>query len=88
MRWKIATLFTLAAVCVLAAGCEDRYHRREERGREEAFRARCGRIIDRIENDRAKIDEIDPAQHPRARQWFIDDLHNAERDLDRCRENY
>lgn len=85
-RWQtVALMAVVLSNLALVIGCEGPY-RRGDREREEEFRARCHKIIDRIEVDRAKIDEIDPTQHPRARQWYIDDLHNAERDLDRCRE--
>jgi hypothetical protein len=74
-----------ASLLVPLVGCEPRYHR-GDRYREEAFRSRCGKIIDRIEYDRSKIDEIEPGRHEKAKQWYVDDLHNAERDLDRCRD--
>jgi hypothetical protein len=46
----------------------------------------CGEIYDRIDFDRSKIDEIRPTGcHKKALQWYVDDLRNAERDLDRCR---
>lgn len=53
-------------------------------GRGDAY-GQCSQIIDRIRNDRRNIAEIDPRQHPRARQWYIDDARNAERDLNNCR---
>ena len=74
-----------ASLLVPLVSCEPRYNR-GDRYRESAFRARCGKIIDRIEYDRSKIDEIEPGRHEKAKQWYIDDIRNAERDLDRCRE--
>jgi hypothetical protein len=86
-RWN-PTPFGLAlfaaSLLVTIVSCEPRY-RRGDRYREEALRARCGKIIDRIEYDRTKIDEIEPGRHEKAKQWYIDDIQNAERDLDRCR---
>ena len=86
-----STLFGLALVVasllVPIAGCEPHYHRGDSY-REEAYRARCGKIIDRIEYDRSKIHEIEPGRHEKAKQWYIDDIRNAERDLDRCRAGY
>lgn len=47
---------------------------------------RCREIVDRIDNDRAKIHEIEPTgRHRKALQWYRDDLHNARNDLDACR---
>ena len=84
-----STAFGLALVAasllVPLVSCEPRYHR-GDRYRESALRARCGKIIDRIEYDRSKIDEIERGRHEKAKQWYIDDIRNAERDLDRCRE--
>src|SRR5205807_8718998 len=74
-----------ASLLLPLVSCEPRYHR-GDRYRETAFRARCGKIIDRIDYDRSKIDEIEPGRHEKAKQWYIDDIRNAERDLDRCRE--
>jgi hypothetical protein len=90
MRWQWnSTSFGLAlfaaSLLVPLVSCEPRYNR-GDRYRESAFRARCGKIIDRIEYDRSKIDEIEPGRHEKAKQWYIDDIRNAERDLDRCRE--
>jgi hypothetical protein len=46
----------------------------------------CSEIYDRIDFDRSKIEEIRPTgRHKKALQWYVDDLRNAERDLDRCR---
>jgi hypothetical protein len=39
-------------------------------------------LVDRIDNDRAKIAEIGPTgRYPMALQWYKDDLHNALRDM-------
>jgi hypothetical protein len=39
-------------------------------------------LVDRIDNDRAKIAEIGPTGRYRiALQWYKDDLHNALRDM-------
>lgn len=46
----------------------------------------CQELPGRIRLDRNKIAEIDPREHPKARQWYIDDLANARRDLERCRD--
>jgi hypothetical protein len=47
----------------------------------------CSEIADRIDYDRAKIDEISPTgRHKKALQWYRDDLRNAERDRERCRD--
>ncbi len=46
----------------------------------------CGQLYDRIGFDRSKIDEIRPTgRHKKALQWYVDDLRDAQRDLDRCR---
>jgi len=89
-RWNSTpfrhALFAVSLLVPLLS-CEPRY-RRGDRYREEAFRAHCGKIIDRIEFDRSKIDEIEPGRHEKAKQWYIEDIRNAERDLDRCRAGY
>jgi hypothetical protein len=55
--------------------------------RREHRRYACSEIADRIDYDRAQIDEISPTgRHQKALQWYRDDLHNAERDRERCRE--
>ena len=46
----------------------------------------CAQLGDRIRLDRQKIAEIDPAKHHKALQWYRDDLQNAERDRDQCRD--
>jgi hypothetical protein len=46
----------------------------------------CAEINDRIRFDRQKIAEIDPAKHHKALQWYRDDLQNAVRDRDQCRD--
>jgi len=48
---------------------------------------RCGEIYERIARDRAKIREIAPTgRHRRALRWFREDLQDASRDLDQCRD--
>ena len=42
--------------------------------------------MDRIATDRQKLDDLEPGRHEKARQWYEDDLHDAERDFDRCRD--
>ena len=43
-------------------------------------------LVDRIDNDRVKIAEIEPTgRHRKALQWYKDDLRNAERDRQNCR---
>jgi hypothetical protein len=82
------TSFAVSAVAacalLLIAGCDHHYYRRD-RWRESELRARCGKIMDRIDYDHQKIDEIEPGRHEKAKQWYVDDIENAERDLDRCR---
>jgi len=46
----------------------------------------CAQLNDRIRFDRQQIAEIDPAKHHKALQWYRDDLQNAERDGQQCRE--
>jgi len=74
-------------------GWRERRREDEERRREDAERARenaergheqCAKIAERIRYDRDQIATIDPSKHPKARQWYKDDLVNAERDLQRC----
>ena len=44
---------------------------------------RYGQLMQRMNNDRAKINEIAPTgRHRKALQWYQDDLRNAQRDLD------
>ena len=46
----------------------------------------CRQIIDRINFDRSKVNEIAPTgRHRKAMQWYKDDIRNAERDLAKCR---
>ena len=45
----------------------------------------CGAIHERIRYDSERVRQIDPAKHPKARQWYKDDIHNAENDLRSCR---
>jgi hypothetical protein len=45
---------------------------------------RYGQLMERMNNDRAKINEIEPTgRHRKALQWYKDDLRNAQRDLER-----
>jgi hypothetical protein len=44
---------------------------------------RYGQLMQRMNNDRAKINEIAPTgRHRKALQWYQGDLRNAQRDLD------
>jgi hypothetical protein len=45
----------------------------------------CGAIHERIRYDSQQVREIDPAKHPKARQWYKDDIRNAQNDLRNCR---
>jgi hypothetical protein len=46
-----------------------------------------GKLVDRMNNDRAKIAEIGPTgRHRKALQWYRDDLRNAERDMHNYRD--
>ena len=47
----------------------------------------CSEVDDRIDNDRAKIDEISATgRHKKALQWYKDDIANAQRYIQqRCR---
>jgi hypothetical protein len=61
------------------------YRRGHRRDRDDV-RARCGKIMDRLAFNRAKIREIEPSgRHKKALQWYRDDNENARRDLDNCR---
>jgi hypothetical protein len=66
---------------------QDEWRQRERRDREqgEQRREQCAKIEDRIRNDRDHISSTDPSKHPKALQWYRDDLRNAERDLQNCR---
>jgi len=45
---------------------------------------RYGQLMERMNNDRAKINEIGPTgRHRKALQWYKDDLRNAQRDLEK-----
>lgn len=47
----------------------------------------CSELDDRIDYDRAKIDEISPTgRHKKALEWYRDDLKDALRDRDDCRD--
>jgi hypothetical protein len=49
---------------------------------------RYSKLVDRINNDRAKIAEIGPTgRHRKALQWYRDDLRNAERDMHDYRDH-
>jgi hypothetical protein len=51
-------------------------------GNDEGYR----KLMERMNNDRAKINEIEPTgRHRKALQWYKDDLRNAERDRQNCR---
>jgi len=86
-RKAAARLFalTVASSLALVAAC-DQHYRRRDRYREDEVRARCGKIMDRIATDHQKLDDIEPGRHEKARDWFENDLRDAEHDLDRCRE--
>ena len=48
---------------------------------------RYSKLVDRMNNDRAKIAEIGPTgRHRKALQWYRDDLRNAERDMHNYRD--
>jgi hypothetical protein len=74
------------------SGRDPYYGRGIEYGEEREWETRahppidCAHIGDRIRLDRQKIAEIDPAKHHKALQWYRDDLQNAERDRDQCRD--
>ena len=73
-------------------GRDPNYGRGYDYGQEREWETRahppinCAEISDRIRLDRQKIAEIDPAKHHKALQWYRDDLQNAERDGQQCRE--
>jgi len=47
---------------------------------------RYGQLMQRMDNDRAKIAEIGPTgRHRKALQWYQDDMRNAQRDLQNYR---
>ena len=48
----------------------------------------CDQVEGRIRYDREKISSIDPSQHHKALQWYKDDLQNAERDREGCRDYF
>ena len=61
----------------------DGYYRRGSYG---GNYGQCRQIIDRINFDRSKVNEIAPTgRHRKAMQWYNDDIRNAERDLAKCR---
>ena len=49
-----------------------------------AREAQCRQLRDRIDFDRAKLAAGDPTKNPDARQWFRNDIANAERELEGC----
>jgi hypothetical protein len=47
---------------------------------------RYRQLMDRMNNDQAKINEIGPTgRHRKALQWYKDDMRNAQRDMDQYR---
>lgn len=46
----------------------------------------CDKLEARIRYDKEKIATIDPSKHHKALQWYEDDLENARRDREQCRE--
>lgn len=54
--------------------------------REEHKHYPCSKLEERIRFDRDKIATTDPAKHHKALQWYKDDLENARRDRERCRD--
>ena len=49
---------------------------------------RYSKLVDRINNDRAKIAELESTgRHRKALQWYWDDLRNAERDMHEYRDH-
>jgi hypothetical protein len=46
----------------------------------------CSQLEERIRFDKDKIATTDPSKHHKALQWFKDDLENARRDRERCRD--
>jgi hypothetical protein len=79
--WLFA--LALAGAVMIAVGCSQHYGRHHYRAE---VRERCGSYMDRIATDRQKLDDLEPGRHEKARQWYDDDLHDAERDFDRCRD--
>jgi hypothetical protein len=73
----------LTGAVMIAIGCAQHYGHHDYR---EEVRERCGSYMDRIASDRQKLDDLEPGRHEKARQWYEDDLHDAERGLDRCRD--
>ncbi len=58
----------------------------EEVVRDEHRHYPCDQLEDRIRFDKQKIATIDPSKHHKALQWYRDDLDNARRDRERCRD--
>ena len=57
-----------------------RYGGYRNHGNDDGYR----KLMERMNNDRAKINEIEPTgRHRKALQWYKDDLRNAQRDLDK-----
>jgi len=44
----------------------------------------CGAIRQRIRYDNQQARDIDPGRHAKARQWYEDDIRNAQNDLRTC----
>ncbi len=96
MKWRAMALggIVVAGLGLTAVGDADAEYQGDcgQRGRYASgggpynYGGRCREIYDRIAFDRSKINEIRPTgRHKKAMQWYVDDLHDAERDLDRCR---
>ena len=83
---RLLALASVMTCLATAVGCDQRYSRRERRENRAEVRARCGQYIDRIETDRRKLADMESG-HEKARQWFEDDMRDAQRDFDRCRDS-
>jgi len=92
MNWRnimlsgvLAAGLSLSFVPKAAADCDRQADYRSGRYAQSGG-GQCSEILQRIDLDRSKIDEIGPTgRHRKALQWYQDDLGNAERDLDNCR---
>ncbi len=97
MNWRAMVLSGVLAAGLslsLAGNAAARHHDDDDCDRQGDYRdsgyagygGQCSQILQRIDLDRSKIDEIGPTgRHRKALQWYQDDLRNAERDLDNCR---
>ena len=93
MNWRtimlsgvLAAGLSLSFVPKAAADCDNQADYRDGRYARYGDQGQCSEILQRIDVDRSKIDEIGPTgRHRKALQWYQDDLRNAERDLDNCR---